>query len=120
MLARRLGRRFCPPCAELRQYPEGGLRKINVPLQGYGTKFYVGKGCDQWRGSGYLGRCAIYEMVQIDDRLHQLIVGKSASNELRQAALSYGMRTLRQDGWRRVATSQTTIEEVLRVTAMDA
>lgn len=120
ILAQRLVRRVCPHCAELRQYPEEELRKIRFPVEQYGTQFYVGQGCEKCRDSGYLGRCAIYEVVQIDDRLHQLIVGKSASSVLRQTALDHGMRTLRQDGWRRVAASQTTIEEVLRITAMDA
>jgi len=120
ILAQRLVRRVCPHCAELREYAVEELQRIRFPVEEYGNRFYVGQGCSECRDSGYLGRCAIYEVCQIEDSLHQLIVDKSSASVLRRTALEQGMRTLRQDGWRRVASSQSTIEEVLRVTAMDA
>src|SRR5205807_2681134 len=75
-----------------------------------------GKGCEQCRHTGYQGRAAIYEICVVTEPLRKLIMQKKDGGELKQCAIAEGMETLRQDGWRRVAKGNTTIEEVVRVT----
>jgi general secretion pathway protein E len=78
-----------------------------------------GKGCEHCRQTGYQGRAAIYEVCLVTEPLRKLIMKKKDGGELKQCAISEGMETLRQDGWRRVASGSTTIEEVVRVTQTD-
>jgi type II secretory ATPase GspE/PulE/Tfp pilus assembly ATPase PilB-like protein len=78
-----------------------------------------GKGCEHCRHTGYQGRAAIYEICVVTEPLRKLIMRKSDGGELKQCAIAEGMETLRQDGWRRVANGNTTIEEVVRVTQTD-
>src|SRR5205807_6404466 len=78
-----------------------------------------GKGCEQCRHTGYQGRAAIYEICVVTEPLRKLIMQKKDGGELKQCAIAEGMETLRQDGWRRVAKGNTTIEEVVRVTQTD-
>ena len=67
----------------------------------------------------YQGRAAIYEICLVTEPLRKLIMQKKDGGELKQNAISEGMETLRQDGWRRVVKGDTTIEEVVRVTQTD-
>ena len=75
-----------------------------------------GKGCDACRQTGYMGRIGIYELLTLNDALRQLVVNKSQASLLRQQAVKDGMRTLRDDGRRKVREGQTTMAEVLRAT----
>ena len=84
-----------------------------------GTKFMRGAGCDHCRHTGYQGRTAIYEICVVTEPLRKLIMQKKDGGELKQCAIAERMETLRQDGWRRVAAGNTTIEEVVRVTQTD-
>jgi general secretion pathway protein E len=118
-IAQRLVRTICPECAELVEYPSEYLAEIGFPVKELGTKFSRGKGCDNCRHTGYQGRAAIYEICVVTEPVRKMIMKKSDGSELKQCAISEGMVTLRQDGWRRVAQSRTTIEEVVRVTQTD-
>ncbi|MDI3281275.1 MAG: type II secretion system ATPase GspE [Bacillota bacterium] len=73
-------------------------------------------GCPRCGGIGYRGRTGIYELMLVDEPLAELVVSRPSTNELRRAALARGMERLRQDGWRKVQSGVTTVEEVLRVT----
>jgi type II secretory ATPase GspE/PulE/Tfp pilus assembly ATPase PilB-like protein len=84
-----------------------------------GLKFYHGRGCEHCRQTGYRGRAAIYEICVINEGLRRLIIRKETGSAMKQRATLDGMETLRQDGWRRVSTGVTTIEEVVRVTQQD-
>ncbi|CAA9254937.1 MAG: Type IV fimbrial assembly, ATPase PilB [uncultured Chthoniobacterales bacterium] len=117
-LAQRLVRTICPDCSQLVDYPREYLAEIGFPLE-LGTRFMRGVGCDNCRQTGYQGRLAIYEICVITEAMRRLIVQKRDGGELKQAAVSQGMETLRQDGWRRVAQGKTTVEEVVRVTQND-
>jgi len=117
-IAQRLVRTVCPECAAPVKHPEAYLHQIGCPLPPDGY-FREGSGCDHCRHTGYQGRTAIYEFCRISQRLRQLIVQKATGSDLKARAVSDGMRTLRQDGWRRVLLGQTTIAEVLRVTQTD-
>src|SRR5436309_60004 len=118
-IAQRLVRTICPECAENVEYPAEYLGEIGFPLKELGTKFMRGKGCDQCRQTGYQGRAAIYEICVVTEPLRKMIMQKRDGGELKQCAIAEGMETLRQDGWRRVAKGNTTIEEVVRVTQTD-
>src|SRR6266699_358603 len=118
-IAQRLVRTICPECREKVEYPPDYLAEIGFPVKELGTKFMRGKGCEQCRHTGYQGRTAIYEICVVTEPLRKLIMQKKDGGELKQSAIAEGMETLRQDGWRRVATGNTTIEEVVRVTQTD-
>src|SRR6266403_387852 len=117
-IAQRLVRTICPHCARTYEYPREYLAEIGVPPE-MGTRFPRGEGCDSCRQTGYQGRLAIYEVCVVTEPLKKLIMQKRDGGELKQCAISNGMETLRQDGWRRVAQGKTTIEEVVRVTQTD-
>jgi general secretion pathway protein E/type IV pilus assembly protein PilB len=118
-IAQRLVRTICPECSEEVEYPADYLAEIGFPVKELGTKFMRGKGCEQCRHTGYQGRAAIYEICVVTEPLRKLIMQKKDGGELKQCAIAEGMETLRQDGWRRVARGNTTIEEVVRVTQTD-
>jgi general secretion pathway protein E len=118
-IAQRLVRTICPDCVEVVDYPRDYLAEIGVPVKELGTRFRRGAGCDQCRQTGYQGRAAIYEVCVITEPLRRLIMQRRDGSELKQCAIAEGMETLRQDGWRRVAQGNTTIEEVVRVTQTD-
>ena len=117
-LAQRLLRTICPRCSAPATYSPAHLREIGFPTE-LGMQFQRGTGCDHCRQTGYQGRMAIHEICVITERIRKLIVNKASGNTLKQAATLGGMKTLRQDGWRRVAEGRTTVEEVLRVTQED-
>ena len=118
-IAQRLVRTICPECPEEVEYPSDYLAEIGFPVKELGTKFKRGKGCEHCRHTGYQGRAAIYEVCVVTEPLRKMIMKKRDGSELKQCATSEGMTTLRQDGWRRVAKGDTTIEEVVRVTQTD-
>jgi len=118
-IAQRLVRTICPECAEKVEYLADYLAEIGFPVKELGTQFMRGKGCEHCRQTGYQGRTAIYEICLVTEPLRKLIMRKKDGGELKQSAISEGMETLRQDGWRRVVKGDTTIEEVVRVTQTD-
>ncbi|MBU0504249.1 MAG: ATPase, T2SS/T4P/T4SS family [Candidatus Omnitrophota bacterium] len=122
-VAQRLIRLICPDCKyedkvianEVRQLIAGELG-LKSPQE---VKLYRGKGCANCNFSGFFGRTAIYEILLVDEQTKELIVKKSASNRIKNLAVSKGMRTLRQDGWQKVIKGLTTPEEVMRVTSIE-
>ncbi|MEX2224521.1 MAG: type IV-A pilus assembly ATPase PilB [Candidatus Rokuibacteriota bacterium] len=117
ILAQRLGRRVCKDCKEPYEATEESLVPYgHVPL-GLGTvNFYKGKGCQTCNFTGMKGRVAIYEVMPITTEVRDLILRNATSNEIRDAACSQGMKTLRQNALQKVLDGVTTVEEVLRVT----
>src|SRR5258705_704393 len=109
-IAQRLVRTICGECAEKVEYPGEYLAEIAFPLKELGTAFMRGKGCEQCRHTGYQGRAAIYEICVVTEPLRKLIMQKKDGGELKQCAIAEGMETWRQDGCRRVAKGNTTIE----------
>jgi len=114
IVAQRLVRLICPKCKEkftpapelLRQFDESAS-KITV---------FHGKGCEACRFTGYQGRSGIFEMMTITDEIRSLILQKVPSHQIKQKAVSQGMKVLRESGWDKIKAGQTTIEEVVRVT----
>jgi type IV pilus assembly protein PilB len=117
VVAQRLVRRICVECREETQLPLSVLLDAGFrPDEAEGVKTYRGQGCVNCANTGYRGRTAVHEIVEITPELQQAIVDERSANELRVIALKQGMRTLRQAGLRKVARGITTIEEVIRVT----
>ncbi len=117
VLAQRLVRVICPFCKQ-QTFPEERLIKsMGIDqTEAAKIKFYHGSGCEECRYTGFRGRIAIFEYLQIDDNIRKEIINQSSTETIKKAALKQGLFTLRQDGWEKVKKGLTTISEVLRVT----
>ncbi len=117
IMAQRLVRTLCKHCREAYMPSEEEV-PVDFPLEDYtaGQPIYRANGCRQCRGTGYSGRLGIYELLVSNEEIRVLASERRGTSEIRKAAIAAGMRTLRQDGWLKVARGVTTIEEVLRVT----
>ena len=120
LLAQRLVRRLCPHCKQEYKPEASHLRRVNVTGDDVSTlRLYRNRGCEKCRYTGYMGRTAIYEIVQITEEFRRLMVDRAPANILKRMAIKNGMRPLRHDGWGKCKAGLTTIEEVLRVTMED-
>jgi general secretion pathway protein E/type IV pilus assembly protein PilB len=121
VLAQRLVRRLCPDCCELDRRPRSDLPE-DFPwdeMQRRGKTLYRHVGCPECRGNGYRGRMGIYELLIANEEIRDLATKRATSAEIKSAARRAGMSTLRDDGWRKVLSAETTVDEVLRVTKAD-
>jgi type IV pilus assembly protein PilB len=117
ILAQRLGRKICKDCKEPYEANEEILVPYGHVSQGLGTvNFYKGKGCQTCNFTGMKGRVAIYEVMPVTTELRDLMLRNATTAEIRDTAVSQGMKTLRQNALQKVVDGVTTIEEVLRVT----
>ena len=117
ILAQRLVRVICPDCKEEYIPDRESLKNIDIsPELLTNKKLYRGRGCQNCFNTGYSGRTGIFELMVLDDDLQSLILQTSDSNAIKQKAMEKGMRTLRQDGAKKILEGVTTIEEVFRVT----
>jgi general secretion pathway protein E len=118
VLAQRLVRVICSKCKE--EAPlTATLRAEMGLLEKQDVKVYHGKGCNACSQTGFKGRCGIYELLVIDDKIRELILKKTTAQIICDQARQTGMRTLREDGWDKVVNGTTTVEEILRVTLSD-
>ena len=116
VVAQRLVRTICPHCVEEVVVSAEVLRGYGLPVSEEGdVALKRGKGCRQCRQTGYLGRCAVFEVFGVTDKIRPLISGGVGEDELRQAAAADGMTSLRDDLWRKIQEGVTTCEEALRV-----
>lgn len=119
-VAQRLVRVICSKCKEEDTAPLTEIRdEIAASLDGVDlaqVKIFKGKGCDHCNNTGYYGRTAIYEILELDEHIRAVILEKPRAEEIKRIALEHGMRTLRQDGWKNVAAGITTPAEVMNVT----
>jgi type IV pilus assembly protein PilB len=120
VLAQRLIRKICPDCKEPYTPTEAELRALNLNAASLAeARFAKGRGCDRCRGTGYRGRAGIFEIFSVDDEIRHLINESAPVSKIRQRARDLGMRTLREDGIRKVASGMTTPEEVISATMGD-
>ncbi len=114
--AQRLCRKICPNCKE--PYPIAGsiLDGLGLNIE-KGKVFYRGKGCLSCNCTGYYGRMGVLEVLMIDDRIREMIVKKASSDQIKTYAIERGMKTLRDNGLINFLNGQTTLEEVMRITA---
>jgi len=117
--AQRLVRRICMNCKEELEVPEQALIDAGYTTEeAKVTKIYHGKGCTTCNKGGYKGRTGLYEVMEINDELRELILVGASALELKKKAIEQGMLTLRRSGLVKVALGQTTMEEVLRETVL--
>jgi general secretion pathway protein E/type IV pilus assembly protein PilB len=120
ILAQRLVRRICANCSEPYEPTEIEMRALNLkPEQLEGANFRKGHGCDKCRGTGYKGRMGIFEICVLDDEIRRMINERMSVASIRQRARDLGMRTLREDGLRKVLGGMTTPDEVITTTMGD-
>ncbi|MBO4448192.1 MAG: type II/IV secretion system protein [Kiritimatiellae bacterium] len=113
VMGQRLCRRLCPKCR--REVP---LDRKYYTLAGPPEKDTVFEpaGCDECSRTGYRGRRALFEVLEVDDDIERAIVARENATQIRSLSLSKGMKTLREDGWAKVFAGVTSVKEVLRVT----
>ena len=120
VMAQRLVRNICQHCKTEQKVERDYLQKIGFPAADLDTaKFWRGVGCEECRQLGYQGRQGIYELLILNEAIRPLILSRAPATTIAQRAIEQGMRTLRTDGWNKVKTGRTTIEEVLRVTQIE-
>ncbi|MFK5921771.1 MAG: GspE/PulE family protein [Verrucomicrobiota bacterium] len=121
IVAQRLVRTICPDCAAPSEVTEKEMSSLNLDIsQMGGAEVKMGTGCRTCRSTGYRGRLGIYEVFNINDEVTHMINDELSTPQLRKKARELGMRTLREDGVRKVLAGITTAQEVIRVTMSDA
>ena len=116
VLAQRLVRVICRRCRSGYAGEASRLHSLGFPLNGAEVTLYRGDGCDSCGFTGYENRKGIFELMQPDEEIRRMIVANEASNVISHYARQQGMRTLREDGFEKVMTGATTLEELVRVT----
>lgn len=119
VMAQRLVRRLCPKCKVPYRPTEGDVPK-DFPWDRLGDGvLYREKGCRECREVGYRGRLGIYELLITTEKVRELAQARASSWEIKKAAVSEGMKTLRDDGWLKAIAGLTSVEEVVRITKSD-
>jgi type IV pilus assembly protein PilB len=117
--AQRLVRRICQNCREPLDVPEQAMLDAGfTPEESKTAKVFVGKGCNLCNKTGYKGRVGLYEVMEINDDLRELVLVGASALELKKKALDQGMIMLRRSGLTKIAAGLTTLEEVLRETVL--
>ena len=121
IMAQRLVRKICERCKEPAKATDAELRLLGPAAEQIAnTSLFRGKGCSECSYTGYRGRIGLFEIFLITDAVRHLIFERASASVLRIKARELGMRTLREDGLRKVIAGQTTLEEVFRVTMGDS
>jgi len=115
VLAQRLVRVLCKHCKEPDDSPTAQALKAQIGIPANAT-IYRSVGCRECRNTGFYGRHAIFEWMDSDNEIRQLVLKSASTDQIRDSARKAGMRTLAEDGWRLVRLGVTTVEEVLSVT----
>ncbi|MDP2923384.1 MAG: ATPase, T2SS/T4P/T4SS family [Candidatus Omnitrophota bacterium] len=116
VLTQRLVRNLCPKCKEEFDVPDTIREKYSIEKK---AKVYKAKGCNLCQTTGYKGRIALCEYLQVSPKMRSLISSNTSEHTIKREARLLGMHTLREDGLLKIAKGVTTIEEVLKVTGSD-
>jgi type IV pilus assembly protein PilB len=120
VLAQRLVRRICPHCRRPAQASEQLLEESGLSPAVYGDHvFHEGAGCLECNGTGFLGRIAVSELLDLSDRIRELILDRRPGSEIRRAAKEEGMRFLRETALEKALLGMTTLREINRFTFVD-
>jgi hypothetical protein len=116
VVSMRLVRTLCPKCREPYEAGASNLNRLTTGHPAEGTiTLYRGRGCNACHETGYMGRTGIFEVLELDETLRTLIVQGAPDSTIRHAAVEAGMRSIGEDGLRKVMDGLTTLEEVTRV-----
>jgi type II secretory ATPase GspE/PulE/Tfp pilus assembly ATPase PilB-like protein len=120
ILAQRLVRLICDSCRTVVHYPPEVLEASGLdPQQWSEVAFYEGQGCIECSGAGFRGRTAIHELLDLSDRIREMILAKKPTSEIRRAAREEGMRFLRESALDKVRLGLTTLKEINKVTFIE-
>lgn len=119
VVAQRLLRRICPYCKESYRLKDDIIEQLKLRLCDKNAEFFRGKGCPRCFDTGYSGRTGIIEVLLLNQKIRDLILSRAQEHVIKLQARKEGMRTLREDGFDVALRGETTLEEVLRVTAPD-
>ena len=121
ILAQRLVRKLCSECKEPGELSERQIKALNLDAaQLAESTIMMPGGCEKCRGTGQKGRAGIFEIFQIDDEVRHMVNENLSTPQLRRQAREIGMRTMREDGIRKVLNGMTSADEVINVTMADA
>jgi len=117
IVAQRLVRRVCGECKDKVDLPVQALIEAGfTPDEAKQVNVFKGRGCTTCNNSGYKGRAGLYEVMEIDDDIRELILVGASATELKKKAIGHGMITLRRSGLTKAAAGVTTLEQVARET----
>jgi type IV pilus assembly protein PilB len=120
IMAQRLVRIVCENCKKSVQYPEDLLRRSGLDPEAWaGVSFSEGAGCLECSGTGYHGRTAITELLDLSDRIREMIIARRPTSEIKRAAREEGMTFLRDSGVEKVRAGITTLKEINKVTFIE-
>jgi len=120
ILAQRLVRVICPNCKRPKKYSPEELKEAGLDPAVWGSVAIMeGIGCLECSGTGYHGRTAICELMDLTDRIREMIVDRRPTSEIKRAAREEGMATLRESGLAKVKAGITSIKEINKVTFVD-
>jgi len=120
VLAQRLVRKICPHCKAPVTFTPEQMRELGVdPKQLEGKTLYEGKGCLECDGTGFHGRMAIAELLDLSDRIRGLILERRPASDIKKAAKEEGMIFLRDSALAKVFEGSTTLKEINKVTFVD-
>src|SRR5881628_2866200 len=121
IMAQRLVRLICNSCCTVMHYPPDVLEASGLdPEQWSKVPFYEGQGCIECAGTGFRGRSAIHELLDLSDRIREMILAKKPTSEIRRAAREEGMRFLRESALDKVRLGLTTLKEINKVTFIES
>ena len=115
IIAQRLVRLICDQCRESYLPSKDVLKGLDIKP---GTEFYRGKGCTQCKGTGFMGRTGIFEVLPINEEIRKMIETRRSADEIKKRSIELGMKTLREDGLVKAQKGFTSLEEVLRLTEL--
>jgi len=120
VMAQRLVRKICKSCKAPVQISDEQLLESGLdPERCRGVTFYDAKGCDECNGTGYRGRSAIVELLDLNDEIRELIIAKAPAIQLKKAAKDAGTVFLRESAVEKVLAGETTLREINRVTFVE-
>ncbi len=120
ILAQRLVRLICESCRTEVHYPPEVMEASGLdPAQWGQVPLYEGPGCIECAGTGFRGRTAIHELLDLSDRIREMILAKRPTSEIRRAAREEGMRFLRESALEKVRRGMTTLKEINKVTFIE-
>src|SRR5512135_3646918 len=120
ILAQRLVRLICDHCQKRLRYPDHVLGESGLAPEHWSkVSFYEGQGCIECAGTGFRGRTAIHELLDLSDSIREMILAKKPTSEIRRAAREEGMRFLRESALDKVRAGLTTLKEINKVTFIE-
>jgi type IV pilus assembly protein PilB len=120
IMAQRLVRVICPSCKKPRKYTPEELKEAGLdPATWVNVTLAEGAGCLECSGTGYHGRTAICELLDLTDRIREMIVDRRPTSEIKRAAIEEGMITLRESGLAKIRAGMTSVKEINKVTFVE-